>query len=40
MITIHGRPTSSNVQIVLWAVGELGLSPELQSRLKADGVVA
>jgi glutathione S-transferase len=25
MITIHGRATSSNVQLVMWAVGELGL---------------
>jgi glutathione S-transferase len=34
MITIHGRPTSSNVQIVMWAVGELGLSHE---RLNVGG---
>ena len=26
MITVHGRATSSNVQIVMWAVGELGLA--------------
>lgn len=25
MITVHGRATSSNVQIVMWAIGELGL---------------
>lgn len=25
MITIHGRATSSNVQLAMWAVGELGL---------------
>ena len=25
MITVHGRTTSSNVQLVMWAVGELGL---------------
>jgi len=25
MITIHGRTTSSNVQLVMWAIGELGL---------------
>jgi glutathione S-transferase len=25
MITVHGRTTSSNVQIVMWAIGELGL---------------
>jgi glutathione S-transferase len=25
MITIHGRATSSNVQLVMWTVGELGL---------------
>lgn len=28
MITIHGRTTSSNVQLVMWAVGELGLPHE------------
>lgn len=26
MITIHGRATSSNVQAVMWAIGEMGLS--------------
>lgn len=25
MLTIHGRATSSNVQAVMWLVGELGL---------------
>ena len=25
MITVHGRTTSSNVQLVMWAIGELGL---------------
>jgi glutathione S-transferase len=25
MITVHGRATSSNVQLAMWAVGELGL---------------
>ncbi len=25
MITVYGRSTSSNVQIVMWAIGELGL---------------
>jgi glutathione S-transferase len=25
MITVHGRATSSNVQIVMWAIGELAL---------------
>ncbi|TAM94732.1 MAG: glutathione S-transferase family protein [Rhizobiaceae bacterium] len=25
MITVHGRATSSNVQLVMWTVGELGL---------------
>ncbi len=25
-ITVHGRATSSNVQVVMWAVGELGLA--------------
>lgn len=25
MITIHGRATSSNVQLVMWTIGELGL---------------
>lgn len=25
MITVHGRATSSNVQIVMWAIGELNL---------------
>ena len=28
MITVHGRATSSNVQIVMWAIGELGLEHE------------
>ncbi|HUF87616.1 MAG TPA: glutathione S-transferase, partial [Thermohalobaculum sp.] len=28
MLTIWGRNTSSNVQIVMWAVGELGLAHE------------
>ncbi len=28
MITIYGRATSSNVQAVMWAVGELGLEHE------------
>ncbi len=28
MLTIYGRATSSNVQLVMWAVGELGLSYE------------
>jgi glutathione S-transferase len=28
MITIWGRNTSSNVQVVMWAVGELGLEHE------------
>lgn len=28
MITIHGRATSSNVQLAMWAVGELGLAHE------------
>ncbi|MDH3265204.1 MAG: glutathione S-transferase N-terminal domain-containing protein, partial [Paracoccaceae bacterium] len=26
MITVHGRATSSNVQAVMWGIGELGLS--------------
>ena len=28
MITVYGRNTSSNVQIVMWALGELGLAHE------------
>ncbi len=28
MITIYGRATSSNVQLVMWAIGELGLNHE------------
>lgn len=28
MLTIYGRATSSNVQVVMWLVGELGLSHE------------
>lgn len=28
MLTIYGRATSSNVQLVMWAVGELGLDHE------------
>lgn len=28
MLTIYGRATSSNVQLVMWAVGELGLEYE------------
>ena len=28
MITIWGRPTSSNVQTVMWALAELGLAHE------------
>ncbi len=28
MIIVHGRATSSNVQIVMWAIGELGLKYE------------
>ena len=28
MLTIYGRATSSNVQLVMWAVGELGLEHE------------
>ncbi|MEL6793438.1 MAG: glutathione S-transferase family protein [Pseudomonadota bacterium] len=28
MITVYGRATSSNVQIVMWAIGELGLAYE------------
>lgn len=28
MVTIYGRATSSNVQLVMWAVGELGLAHE------------
>ena len=28
MLTIWGRTTSSNVQLVMWAVGELGLAHE------------
>jgi len=28
MITVWGRPTSSNVQVVMWAIGELGLDHE------------
>lgn len=28
MITVYGRATSSNVQIVMWAIGELGLAHE------------
>jgi len=28
MLTIYGRATSSNVQLVMWAVGELGLTHE------------
>lgn len=28
MLTIYGRATSSNVQLVMWAVGELGLPHE------------
>ena len=34
MITVWGRATSSNVQIVMWAVGELGLAHE---RIDAGG---
>ncbi|MEM6499728.1 MAG: glutathione S-transferase family protein [Pseudomonadota bacterium] len=26
MLTVHGRATSSNVQAVMWAIGELGLN--------------
>ncbi|MEO0752485.1 MAG: glutathione S-transferase N-terminal domain-containing protein, partial [Pseudomonadota bacterium] len=28
MITVYGRATSSNVQVVMWALAELGLKPE------------
>ncbi len=28
MITVYGRATSSNVQAVMWGVGELGLAYE------------
>jgi glutathione S-transferase len=28
MIIVHGRATSSNVQVVMWAIGELGLPYE------------
>ena len=28
MLTIYGRATSVNVQVVMWAVGELGLAHE------------
>ena len=28
MIIVHGRATSSNVQLVMWAIGELGLEYE------------
>ncbi|MCG6901206.1 MAG: glutathione S-transferase family protein [Rhodobacter sp.] len=28
MLTIYGRATSSNVQLVMWAVGEIGLAHE------------
>ncbi|MEM7746174.1 MAG: glutathione S-transferase family protein, partial [Pseudomonadota bacterium] len=28
MITVYGRATSSNVQLVMWAIGELGLAHE------------
>lgn len=28
MLTVYGRATSSNVQLVMWAVGELGLAHE------------
>jgi glutathione S-transferase len=28
MLTVYGRATSSNVQIVMWAIGELGLEYE------------
>lgn len=28
MLTIYGRATSSNVQLVMWAIGELGLDHE------------
>ena len=28
MIIVHGRATSSNVQCVMWAIGELGLEYE------------
>jgi len=34
MIRVHGRATSSNVQLVMWAVGELGL---LHERVDAGG---
>ncbi|MEX0338300.1 MAG: glutathione S-transferase N-terminal domain-containing protein, partial [Arenibacterium sp.] len=26
MLTVYGRATSSNVQLVMWAIGELGLA--------------
>lgn len=32
MITVHGRATSSNVQLVMWAIGELGLVHEREDR--------
>ncbi|MDJ0825508.1 MAG: glutathione S-transferase family protein [Rhodobacter sp.] len=28
MLTVYGRATSSNVQLVMWAIGELGLAHE------------
>ena len=32
MIIVHGRATSSNVQVVMWAIGELGLPYERGAR--------
>ena len=35
MLTVYGRATSSNTQLVVWALGELGLAYE---RLDYGGV--
>ena len=37
MITIYGRATSSNVQAVMWLVGELGLSHERSDKGHSHG---
>ncbi len=37
MITVYGRTTSSNVQAVMWAIGELGLAHERLDRGHVHG---
>lgn len=40
MITVYGRATSSNVQIVMWAIAELGLEAERLDYGGAFGMVS